>query len=103
MFNNFVDKKYGEVWTTINGETHQPRTDLPKSWPWKNAYHSVEHSLVAYIATTQNEGAPVRLYYAFPEPPADNALIRPYLFSGQVQAIEARDGGIWAVDFTGIR
>ena len=101
----FVDPKYGEVWNTVDGATHQPVAGLPKQWPWKNGYHSMEHALVAYITTAQLHGQSVALYYSFVRRP-DEALIRPYFFTGDVRSVEADtiDGTpVNKVWFTGIR
>jgi mannose/cellobiose epimerase-like protein (N-acyl-D-glucosamine 2-epimerase family) len=48
-FNHFVDAQFGEVWTSVDGRTHEPVHIMPKQWEWKNAYHSLEHALVGYI------------------------------------------------------
>ena len=47
-FDKFVDPKYGEVWTALNPDG-TPKTDMPKAWHWKAAYHTFEHTLVGYI------------------------------------------------------
>jgi mannose/cellobiose epimerase-like protein (N-acyl-D-glucosamine 2-epimerase family) len=93
-----VDHQYGEVWTTVNGATNLPLTDLPKQWPWKNGYHSLEHALVAYITTRANEGLPLTLYFAHSE----TANLRPYFFQARTTSIEARGDGTTAVTFEGI-
>jgi hypothetical protein len=97
--NTFVDRQYGEVWNGIDAATNLPQKSMPKSWPWKNAYHSFEHAMVAYISTSQLKGQPVLLFYAFPTLPG---VIRPYFYSGQiVEAIPAGDPGTntWAITF----
>jgi hypothetical protein len=92
----FVDPVYGEVWTTVSGTTNLPIGDLPKQWPWKNGYHSLEHTLVAYITTAAREGQPVTLYFAAP---ASGGDFRPYFFEAGEAVREARDNGVQAVRF----
>jgi mannose/cellobiose epimerase-like protein (N-acyl-D-glucosamine 2-epimerase family) len=88
-FRNFVDHEYGEVWTKIDGVTHQPKEGaLPKAWPWKNAYHSFEHALMGYITAQQMNGQPVTLYYAFKDKPAESE-IQPYFLRGDLGKIES--------------
>jgi mannose/cellobiose epimerase-like protein (N-acyl-D-glucosamine 2-epimerase family) len=91
-FTHFVDKKYGEVWTALDGETHAPKGSFPKQWEWKNAYHSFEHALVGYIVGQQLNGKPVSLYYAFPNDAQANSA-RPYFFSGTVRSVESVSDG----------
>ena len=80
----------GEVWTTVDGKTHLPKTDNPKAWPWKNAYHTMEHALVGYITSQQLHGEPVTLYFNFASPQDDGA-VRPYFFSGRIDSKEVTD------------
>jgi hypothetical protein len=87
-FSHFVDPVYGEVWNGVDGKTGRPLRELPKQWPWKNAYHSFEHALVGYIIAQQFAGKPVMLYYAFGDSPVGS--IQPYYFSGTVQAVESK-------------
>jgi mannose/cellobiose epimerase-like protein (N-acyl-D-glucosamine 2-epimerase family) len=96
----FVDPVHGEVWTTVSGTTNRPIGDLPKQWPWKNGYHSLEHALVAYITAAARAGEPVTLYFATREAGVD---FRPYFFEASAVSTEPRDGGIFAVRFEGIR
>ncbi len=93
-----VDPKFGEVWTTVNGQTNLPLADLPKQWPWKNGYHSLEHALVAYITASASEGNPVTLYFA--HEPTD---VRPYFFQAATQSSQRIDDTVVAVSFEGIR
>jgi mannose/cellobiose epimerase-like protein (N-acyl-D-glucosamine 2-epimerase family) len=86
-FKYFVDHKYGEVWNGVDDSTNAPIHDYPKQWPWKNAYHSLEHALIGYITTCQFHHEPVILYYAFKQMPADNT-IRPYFYKGKIDKIE---------------
>lgn len=95
----FVDPLYGEVWTTVSGSTNLPIGDLPKQWPWKNGYHSLEHALVAYITAAARTGESVTLYFAASEPGVD---FRPYLFQAGGASGEAREGGVLAVRFDGV-
>ena len=98
-FENFVDKRYGEVWTELNAKTLAVQGG-PKQWPWKNGYHSFEHALVGHITAKAVEGGPVELYYAFPgeQLPAD---VQPYYFRGDVAGATAKDG-VWRVQFSGV-
>ncbi|HBY61038.1 MAG TPA: hypothetical protein DEH78_14540, partial [Solibacterales bacterium] len=79
--------------------------DMPKAWPWKNAYHSMEHALVAYLTTSELWDRPVTLYYAFKEPPEDSS-IRPYFFNGWItgwQDLSAERGTFYhKVEFRGL-
>lgn len=83
----FVDSNFGEVWTELDGTTHRPLTNLPKQWPWKNAYHSMEHALVAYITTAQLQGQPVILYFAI-RGDLEKQVVRPYFYRGRIEAVQ---------------
>jgi mannose/cellobiose epimerase-like protein (N-acyl-D-glucosamine 2-epimerase family) len=86
-FNHFVDKEYGEVWETVDGNTHAPIRQRPKQSAWKNAYHTFEHALVGYIVAQGLHAKPVTLYYAFPND-ALPKFVQPYFYSGKIAAIE---------------
>jgi hypothetical protein len=97
----FVDKRFGEVWTTVDGVTHLPKAgELPKAWPWKNGYHSTEHALVAYLQAMQREGRAVELYFAFQGTPSG---LRPYLFEGDYAGWEDFGDGRHRVTFVNVR
>ncbi len=81
-FTHFIDPVHGEVWNGVDGKTGAAQRQLPKQWPWKNAYHSFEHALVGYIVAQQLQGNPVTLYYAL-HLPAES--VQPYYFSGALQ------------------
>jgi mannose/cellobiose epimerase-like protein (N-acyl-D-glucosamine 2-epimerase family) len=98
----FVDPVHGEVWTTLDGTTHQPLTAMPKQWPWKNAYHTFEHALVGYITARQLRGEPVVLYYAF-DPREPGRAVRPYFYTGDMEKVEALEGSIYRVTFRNVR
>jgi hypothetical protein len=102
-----TDPSNGEVWNTVDGATNQPTKGWPKAWPWKSAYHSLEHSLVAYITTAQLRGQPATLYFAFKEQPPPAEKIRPYFFTGQLAGFDFTPnedfGGIHKVQFADIR
>lgn len=99
-FDKFVDPVFGEVWTTVLSSTGKPPADdLPKQWPWKNGYHSLEHALVGYISSQQLSQEPVRLYYAYPPEPNT----RPYFFEGRQEQSFETAPGVWRVDFRQVR
>jgi mannose/cellobiose epimerase-like protein (N-acyl-D-glucosamine 2-epimerase family) len=99
---HFVDPIHGEVWTTVDGSTHQPLKVMPKQWPWKSAYHTFEHTLVNYIAARQLRGEPVALHYAFdPRQPGHTA--RPYFYSGETQRVEKVGHSIYRVTYRNVR
>jgi mannose/cellobiose epimerase-like protein (N-acyl-D-glucosamine 2-epimerase family) len=78
---HMVDQHYGKVWDELPLPDYTPR--LPKIHLWKNGFHTAEHALVGYIATSAIRSEPVMLYYAFPGcklPP----VVRPYYYDGQV-------------------
>ena len=104
-FNYFVDKQFGEVWNGVDGKTNAPQKDWPKQWPWKNAYHSLEHTLVGMIVTQQLYGEAVPLYFNFRSQPPDER-IQPYFFRGTIDSMETstdwRDGMIWKVQFRNV-
>ena len=105
-FTYFVDPAHGEIWSQLDARTNKPAEgSLPKSWPWKSAYHSFEHALVGYITAQQYYGQPVTLYYAFAEQPAEQD-IQPYFFRGDIEGItvESIDGDtVYRVVFRNIR
>ena len=73
-----------------------PAGDLPKQWPWKNAYHSLEHALVGYITGQQLNNKPATLYYAFNNPNGSGA-VQPYFFSGNIESIDPHFYWTWTV------
>lgn len=81
----FPDRQAGEIWTTIDGKTNLPLHGQPKAWPWKSAYHSLEHALVGYLTSSTLHGDPVTLYYNFIEP-QDDSKVRPYFFSAEIES-----------------
>jgi mannose/cellobiose epimerase-like protein (N-acyl-D-glucosamine 2-epimerase family) len=99
---HFVDPVHGEVWTTLDGTTHQPLTAMPKQWPWKNGFHTFEHALVGYITARQLHGEPVVLHYAF-DPRKPGCSVRPYFYSGEVQQVEEVKPSTWRVTFRDVR
>lgn len=102
---DFVDHAHGEVWTTLDGVTHLPKGDAPKAWPWKSAYHTMEHALVGYVTGQATHRLPITLYYAFPAFP-EPGTVRPYLYSGRIvreERVPSREGALWRVSFTDVR
>jgi len=91
-FSRFVDARFGEVWTSVDGRTHEPVRTMPKQWEWKNAYHSLEHALVGYIVAQALNNKPVTLYYAFPNDDMAKAA-QPYYYSGRLMGVEAETIG----------
>ena len=85
-FDKFVDPKHGEVWTALN-EDGTAKTDMPKAWHWKAAYHTFEHALVGYITANGTRKAPATLYYAFKAEP-DKATVQPYFYKATLDALE---------------
>jgi mannose/cellobiose epimerase-like protein (N-acyl-D-glucosamine 2-epimerase family) len=78
---HMVDTRYGEVWDEVALPDYAPR--LPKVHLWKNGFHTAEHALVGYIATSAIRSESVVLYYAFSGcrlPPN----VRPYYYDGAV-------------------
>jgi mannose/cellobiose epimerase-like protein (N-acyl-D-glucosamine 2-epimerase family) len=78
---HMVDPRYGEVWDEVALPGDTPR--LPKVHLWKNGFHTAEHSLIGYIATSAIHAEPVVLYYALQgcKLPSD---LRPYYYDGKV-------------------
>ena len=91
-FNHFVDAQFGEVWTSVDGRTHEPVRMMPKQWEWKNAYHSLEHALVGYIVAQSLNNKPVTLYYAFPNDDMAKSA-QPYYYSGNAVDVEGETIG----------
>jgi hypothetical protein len=90
-FFEFVDPKGKEVWHGLTGDPGKPAKPMfLKAHLWKNAFHVFEHALVGYITCQAVRGEPVRLYYAFANEPAANA-IQPYLFAGTIGSVERSD------------
>lgn len=97
----FVDREHGEVWSTLDANTNKSKAgSVPKQWIWKNGYHSLEHTLVAYITTQQIENKPIVLYYAFKELPERNN-IRPYIYTSKIRTLESLSNDIRKVTFFG--
>jgi hypothetical protein len=91
-FTHFVDTKFGEVWTSVDGRTHLPVRKMPKQWKWKNAYHSFEHALVGYIVAQALNDKPTTLYYAFPSNDMAKSA-QPYYYSGKAIGVESEANG----------
>jgi len=82
-FTYIVDHENKGVWHGVSAANNQPDA-TPKQHSWKNAFHSFEHALVAYLTTQQLYGKPSTLYFAFKEVP-DETQIQPYLYHGKVK------------------
>jgi mannose/cellobiose epimerase-like protein (N-acyl-D-glucosamine 2-epimerase family) len=108
-FFEFVDQKGKEVWHGLTGPPGKPGEPMfMKAHLWKNAFHDFEHALVGYITCQSVRGEPVKLYYAFENPPAEQT-IQPYLFAATIGHIEQTDHQMLgrfrkvAVDFTDVK
>jgi mannose/cellobiose epimerase-like protein (N-acyl-D-glucosamine 2-epimerase family) len=97
---HFVDATDGEVWSRLTPDGARAPDSLPKKWPWKSAYHSVEHALVGYVTSQAIDGKPLTLYYGFAERP-DTATVRPYFFRGALTSLD-NAGGVWKATFSGV-
>jgi hypothetical protein len=62
---------------SASGDTCPGRL-IPKAHLWKNAFHSTEHGLVAYITTSGVEKKPATLYYALTG--KEQPDLRPYYY-----------------------
>jgi mannose/cellobiose epimerase-like protein (N-acyl-D-glucosamine 2-epimerase family) len=91
-FNHFVDKVHGEVWSTIEADGNAPTGGLPKSWFWKNAFHSVEHAVFGYVTTRWLERKTVPLYFAFKKAPSFST-VRPNVFAGKLKSLTSTANG----------
>lgn len=100
----FVDRQYGEVWTSIAAESDQP-VGFPKAWFWKNAFHSVEHAYFAYMTSSQKQGTPATVYYALRSAPSKSSL-QPAMFVGRLSGLTSSAdptfGRIYAASFRNI-
>ena len=96
-----VDREHHEIWHWVNASDNQPNKRIPKQHSWKNALHSFEHALVAYLTSQQIHGKPVTLYFAFKEIPPEKSIY-PYFFQGKVDSIQRTETGAKIV-FTGVR
>jgi hypothetical protein len=83
---DYVDRPYGEVFRGIDRSGNPDRglysNELAKCNEWKNGFHSSEHALVLYIASSALAGKPVALYFAVPPDDVKTFTAKPYLFEG---------------------
>jgi hypothetical protein len=86
-----VDHRHGGVWHMVSGVTNQPVAGFPKQHSWKNAFHTFEHDLVAYLTAQQLHGQPMVLHYAFETAPSPGT-VHPYLFQGKLVDFHPDDG-----------
>lgn len=82
--NNFVNK-YEVVQWIYDPDCYDPDGPIncinkliPKANLWKNAFHSTEHGLVAYITTSGVNRTPATLYYALV--PKELTKLQPYYY-----------------------
>lgn len=94
----FVDRQEGGVFDALDARGKPLRRGRPKHWAWKSGFHEFEHALVAYIATSEFEGKPLTLHYAFVERPAEGDL-RPYLFNARLTSLQESGRGLQAANF----
>ncbi|GAB3251588.1 AGE family epimerase/isomerase [Chitinimonas naiadis] len=83
---HFVDKEHGEVWGGLPADGVANPGQI-KQHLWKNGFHSLEHSVVNYLAAQALSGKPATLYYALPGN-RTAANFKPYTFDGKVQRID---------------
>ncbi|HEY9104046.1 hypothetical protein [Chitinimonas sp.] len=83
---HFVDKAHGEVWGGLPADGVANPNQI-KQHLWKNGFHSLEHSVVNYLAAQALAGKPATLYYAMPAI-RTAAGLKPYTFEGKVQKLE---------------
>ena len=101
---HFVDQQHGEVWGWLGPQGEGGRG--LKIFQWKSGYHSAEHALVGYLTTQSLKGEAATLHFALP---SRDAPVRPYLFSGRAERVEAAPLPGFpgreriTVDFTGLR
>jgi hypothetical protein len=80
-----VDKKNGEIWHYVDGETDEPIIRYPKAHSWKTSLHSFEHALFGYMTASHAKDKEFELYYALPEwEKPTHRTIAPYMFSGEI-------------------
>lgn len=92
---HYVDHRYGEVWGWVTA-SGQVRSAL-KQHQWKNGYHSLEHALISYLASSALQGEPATLYFAAGA--ARHARLRPYLLPGEEVSRSARGPLVLQVGF----
>lgn len=80
---HMVDSNHGGVWQWVSNRDFEP--SKLKTHHWKNGYHAVEHSLIAFITTSALKNQDVSLYFAGSS--IDTSRFRPYFYN-------ARDIGI---------
>lgn len=87
-FDKMVDKKNGEIWHYLDGNTDTPIIRYPKAHSWKTSLHSFEHALFGYMTASQVKGRDIELYYALPEwEKPSHKILAPYMFFGNVTAV----------------
>lgn len=78
---HMVDSRYGEVWDEVTLPNFAPR--LPKIHLWKNGFHTAEHAMIGYIATSASRSEPLDLYYAFQNCRIPS-VVKPYYYDAVV-------------------
>lgn len=96
-----VDKQHGEIWHMVSAETNLPVSGFPKQHSWKNAFHSFEHNLVAYLTAQELHDLPIDLHFAFESLPAKER-IHPYLFQAKLLNLES-SGPVQTATFVDLR
>jgi hypothetical protein len=101
-FNNFVDKKYHEIYPEVNKDgTALKKLKINQ---WKNGFHSSEHALFGYISSSSINSENVELYFAFnkKKKQAMNEA-KPYYFDGEIANVffpKWQQKSILGADFT---
>jgi mannose/cellobiose epimerase-like protein (N-acyl-D-glucosamine 2-epimerase family) len=96
-----VDHRHGEIWHMVSGEDNRPVASFPKQHSWKNAFHSFEHNLVAYLTSQELHDLPIVLHFAFETAPV-NETIHPYLFQAKLLGLESK-GSTQTATFVDLR
>jgi mannose/cellobiose epimerase-like protein (N-acyl-D-glucosamine 2-epimerase family) len=96
-----VDHRHGEIWHMVSGKNNRPVEGFPKQHSWKNAFHSFEHNLVAYLTAQELHDLPIVLHFAFETSPVEET-IHPYLFQAKLLSLENK-GSTQTATFVDLR
>jgi hypothetical protein len=85
-FNNFVDKKFQEVYSDL--DKYNKPLNSPKIYHWKNAYHTAEHALFGYIVSSNFNNEVIELYYGYNKKSLKKEnTAKPFYFGGEIENI----------------